>query len=290
VAAAAVYCASQLPGTGGGATLKRIHDPGHVTYSIRLTSCHARDHGRLPDLACTPGSVDPAVTQRDIRSTICRAGWTATVRPPERQTEHAKYHVAYPAYHIPDGTVSELDHDVPLELGGSNDITNLWPEAGRVPNAKDKVERALNRAVCGGKVSLAAAQRAIAADWQTAEARLGLVPPRRSPSPTPPVSPSPSPTATAPALACRASMSNPKPHDYTTDDVDVTTAAGAAITTVAHYKTTDTAKTGRADSAGKASIGYYISGATPGYRVAVSVTVTAGGHTASCATSFTPSA
>jgi hypothetical protein len=70
--------------------------------------------------------------------------------------------------------VSELDHLVPPELGGSNDITNLWPEAGRVPNPKDKVENALNRAVCAGKVSLAAAQNAIASDWLTARARLGL--------------------------------------------------------------------------------------------------------------------
>lgn len=155
-------------------TLKRIHDPRHVTYSIHIASCHARDHGKLPDRSCTPGSIDPAVTQRNIRSTICRAGWTAKVRPPESQTEWAKYHVAYPAYHIPGSAVSELDHLVPLELGGSNDITNLWPEVGKIPNPKDKVEDALNHAVCDGRVRLAAAQNAIAADWLTAEARLGI--------------------------------------------------------------------------------------------------------------------
>jgi hypothetical protein len=157
-----------------GSGLKRIHDPGHVTYSIHLRSCHTRDRGQLPDRSCTPGSVDPAVTQRDIKSTICRSGWTGKVRPPQSQTEHAKYDVSYPAYHIPGSTRSELDHLVPLELGGSNDITNLWPEAGRVPNPKDKVENALNRAVCDGKVSLTAAQNAIASDWLTAEARLGI--------------------------------------------------------------------------------------------------------------------
>jgi hypothetical protein len=155
--------------------LKRIHDPGHVTYSIHLRSCHARDHGKLPDPACTPGSIDPAVTQRNIHRTICKAGWTSKVRPPESQTEWAKYHVAYPAYHIPRRDVSELDHLVPLELGGSNDITNLWPEVGRVPNPKDKVENALNHAVCDGRVTLAAAQLAIATDWLTAEKRLGLL-------------------------------------------------------------------------------------------------------------------
>lgn len=165
---------SARPHSAAVSALKRIHDPGHVTYSIRLTTCHARDRGKLPDPSCTPGSIDPAVTQRNIHSTICRAGWTARVRPPEAQTQRAKYRVAYPAYHIPAQAQSELDHLVPLELGGSNDITNLWPEVGRIPNPKDSVENALNHAVCDGRVSLTAAQNAIASDWLTAEARLGI--------------------------------------------------------------------------------------------------------------------
>ena len=178
--AAAIGCAAvvcfgpALSASASSAGLKKIHDPRHVTYSIHITSCHTRDRRQLPDRSCTPGSIDPKVTQRDIRSTICRAGWTARVRPPESQTERAKYRVAYPAYHVRHGTKSELDHLVPLELGGSNDITNLWPEIGRIPNPKDAVENALNRAVCEGRVKLAAAQKAIATDWLTAEKRLGL--------------------------------------------------------------------------------------------------------------------
>jgi hypothetical protein len=291
LAAAVAACLWQAPHTSAGTALKRIHDPGRVTYSIHLTSCHARDRGQLPDPACTPGSVDPAVSQRDIGSTICRVHWTDRVRPPESQTELAKYHVAYPAYHIPARTQSELDHLVPLELGGSNDITNLWPETGKLPNPKDKVENALNHAVCDGRTTLAAAQLAIASDWQTAEARLGLAPspsPSPSPSATSSPAPGPSPTATAPALGCRASMSNPSPPDYSTDYVNVTTAPYARVTMVAYYKTTSTSKSGQADSGGRASIGYDISGATVGYTVAVAVTVSSGGRSASCSTSFTP--
>lgn len=162
------------PGNHGHHRLAKIADEGQVTYSLRLASCHARDGGQLPDRHCTPGSVDPAVTQATIGSTICRSGYTETVRPPESETNHAKFDVAYPAYHIPDGVRSELDHLVSLELGGSNDISNLWPEVGSLPNPKDRVENALNRAVCDGRVSLATAQRAIATNWMTAEARLGL--------------------------------------------------------------------------------------------------------------------
>jgi len=170
--------ASSQPAAPGGTTasgrLTAISDEGQVTYSAHLTHCHAGDRGQLPDPHCTPGSVDPAITQADIGSTICRSGYTAKVRPPSSQTTKAKYDVAYPAYSIPNGDTSELDHLVSLELGGSNDITNLWPEVGSLPNPKDAVENALHRAVCDGKVSLRAAQRAIAADWMTAEATLGL--------------------------------------------------------------------------------------------------------------------
>ena len=156
-----------------GPGLKKVHDPGRVTGTIH-GRCSYRDHGQLPDPRCTPGSVDPAVTQADIRSTVCKKGWTATVRPPESQTERFKYHVAYPAYGTPQSERTELDHLVPLELGGSNDATNLWPEYPPTPNPKDKVEDALKAAVCDGRVKLAAAQAAIAADWLTAEKKLGL--------------------------------------------------------------------------------------------------------------------
>ena len=130
--------------------------------------------GQLPDPHCTPGSIDPAVTQANIHSTICVSGYTKTVRPPSSETQAFKYDVAYPAYSIPPGTQTELDHLVSLELGGSNDATNLWPQVPPTPNAKDTVENRLHAAVCSGQVTLAAAQQAIAVNWVTAEKVLGL--------------------------------------------------------------------------------------------------------------------
>jgi hypothetical protein len=174
--AAAALAVTTLSAPAFAATspgLKKVHDPRHVTGTIH-GQCSYRDHGKLPDPRCTPGSIDPAVTQGKIRSTICKRGWTATVRPPESQTERFKYGVAYPHYGVPSSERTELDHLVPLELGGSNDATNLWPETPPTPNPKDKVENALNHAVCDGRVSLAAAQLAIARNWLTAESKLGL--------------------------------------------------------------------------------------------------------------------
>jgi hypothetical protein len=161
-----------VTGSSGAAHLLAVHDPGTVTYSIKETTCHL-ESGPRPDPACTPGSFDPAVTQADLASTICKSGYTATVRPPSASTEKAK-RALYTAYGVPTGTVSELDHLVSLELGGSNDVANLWPEVGKIPNPKDSVENALHKAVCAGKVSLSAAQQAIALNWQTAESVLGI--------------------------------------------------------------------------------------------------------------------
>lgn len=101
-------------------------------------------------------------------------------------------------------------------------------------------------------------------------------------------------TATTPppppaALTCGAHMSDSTPAQYSYDRVIVKTGQpGASVHTVAHYKTTTTAHSGRSGSNAIASISYYISGASPGFRVSVSVTVSKNGHSRSCGTSFTP--
>ena len=55
-------------------------------------SCHATGEGLYsrPDPRCTPGALNPAVTQANIRQTICQEGWTDTIRPPESVTEPEK--------------------------------------------------------------------------------------------------------------------------------------------------------------------------------------------------------
>ncbi len=144
-------------------------------------SCHPRGRGldELPDRRCTPGAVNPEVTQATIGRTICRSGWTATVRPPESVTEPEKI-ASLHAYGEWPPSAYEYDHFVPLELGGAvNDPRNLWPEpdyssgAGFYLNPKDRVESALKRRVCAGQMSLAEAQRAIATNWVAAFERYG---------------------------------------------------------------------------------------------------------------------
>ena len=62
----------------------------------------------------------------------------------------------------------EVDHLISLELGGSNDIHNLWPEPyGGADNAhtKDGMENRLRTEVCGGQITLAQGQDEIVHWW-----------------------------------------------------------------------------------------------------------------------------
>lgn len=157
--------------------------PTPATAIVPTGACHARTEAGqvLPDPTCTPGALNPAVTQADIRTTICVRGWTATERPPVSYTEPLKRRqIAQYGYTDRRLSTYEEDHLIPLELGGApRDPRNLWPEPGDHPkpgvlNSKDLVENALRAAVCSGRVQLAAAQQAIATDWTTAEHVLGL--------------------------------------------------------------------------------------------------------------------
>lgn len=141
-----------------------------ATVVLGPAACTARDG--LPDIVCTPGDADPRVTPDGIASTICRRGYAASVRPPKEVTNRIKIRVVH-RYGL-DGTpfaAIELDHLVPLSLGGASTERNLWPElrAGRRGAvAKDDVEVRLHDEVCSGRLGLRAAQQAIARDWSTA--------------------------------------------------------------------------------------------------------------------------
>jgi hypothetical protein len=173
-AAPARTAPSGLPYSTAGASI--------VQPQPAADSCQARGSRlySLPDHRCTPGAVNPAVTQASIGSTICRSGWSATVRPSPSITSREKRAslLAYGDGARPSGF--EFDHLVALELGGAaNDARNLWPEPdyrgakGFYLNPKDRLERVLNRLVCDRRMTLARAQRLIADDWAAAYRRYG---------------------------------------------------------------------------------------------------------------------
>ncbi len=138
-----------------------------ITPTPKSSECKIVNH--LPDPNCTPGAIDPRVTQDNIQSTICVSGYTATVRPSTSVTSKIKTErmAAYgdtdsPSYY-------ELDHLISLELGGSPaSVLNLFPEpyANQLgAREKDRVENYLHKEVCNGTITLDLAQKEIATNW-----------------------------------------------------------------------------------------------------------------------------
>jgi hypothetical protein len=130
----------------------------------------------LPDPKRTPGSINPNVTPDNLATTVCKSGWTATVRPPSAYTSALKL-AQIVEYGYTDRAPSHYreDHLVPLEVGGApRDPANLWPEPNNITlpdgtavgaDAKDHLEDELHRRVCAGTMALGDAQRLIAGDW-----------------------------------------------------------------------------------------------------------------------------
>lgn len=97
------------------------------------------------------------------------------------------------------------------------------------------------------------------------------------------------PPAEAASKKCAVKMSNSKPRQYSNTWVQVSKVGSKSkITTTAHYKTTKTKKKATASTKGKASLKYYVSGATPGKKVKVTVVAKKGKTTWTCSTSFKP--
>lgn len=175
--------AGPLPGTAPD--VKVVHSPDRVAVDENLApgQCKARTVDAaaglyLPDPACTPGAIDPSVTQDNLASTICKSGYTTTVRAPASDTDKTKA-LSLTQYGQTRASSTEYDHLISLQLGGTNAVSNLWPEPNRAgapgtTNPKDAVETKLNKAVCSHRVTLAAAQKAIARNWITAEKDLGV--------------------------------------------------------------------------------------------------------------------
>lgn len=132
-----------------------------LTLLLFCSNLYAYDTVR-PNLKITTGAIDPDATIEKI----CTPGYTKTVRNVSVKTKNQvlkNYHINK----IQDRY--EIDHLISLELGGSNDIENLWPESYTTSpfnaHKKDVLENKLHDLVCADKISLEEAQKVIVEDW-----------------------------------------------------------------------------------------------------------------------------
>jgi hypothetical protein len=105
-----------------------------------------------PNPTLTPGGFDVRVTQANVLQTICKLRYRANMKtaPEVKAKVYLSYGIA--------GALAQsryvLDHLVPLELGGSNEVANLWPQLKSASLQKDKVEDDLRAAVCSRTTEL----------------------------------------------------------------------------------------------------------------------------------------
>lgn len=148
----------------GGITISTGQPATSATaqFGVQTQTSGCVASGGLPDRACTPGAIFPNAT----KDQICQSGYSRSVRnvpASEKDQVYAEYGIA----HHYSGQY-EVDHLVSLELGGSNDIANLWPEAADPQpgfHQKDTLENYLHDQVCSGAISLQQAQQEIATNW-----------------------------------------------------------------------------------------------------------------------------
>jgi hypothetical protein len=131
-----------------------------------------RDTGAavMPDPKLTPGDVLTAKANE-----ICVSGYARRTRDVTSRTKDDVYAEYRIATHSPGEY--EIDHLVPLGIGGSNDIKNLWPQPteprpGRLE--KDALEDELHRRICGHSLDVRTVQHEIATDWAAAYRRYVL--------------------------------------------------------------------------------------------------------------------
>lgn len=116
----------------------------------------------LPNPTLTPGDVQSIDTQL-----VCMKDYPAA----NRNVTTSKKNKIYKAYGVDKSLCvggCKIDHLIPIAIGGSNDVKNLWPhEYGATHNvfAKTRLEIRLRKEVCSGKIPITEAQACIRDDW-----------------------------------------------------------------------------------------------------------------------------
>jgi hypothetical protein len=155
-------------GSGGGSSSTKT---GRTVLLGRRTQTSKCVRSVRPDRACSPGAYYSRLTRRVICASRFRTGSIRNVPQSEKFHVEREYGMAATYY----GRTIEIDHIVPLELGGSNAIANLFPEPGSGAanyHVKDEVENRAKAEVCDGHLSLHAARQGFARNWEALYRRL----------------------------------------------------------------------------------------------------------------------
>jgi hypothetical protein len=118
-----------------------------------------------PDQACTPGDTDRLTTAE-----VCTPKTRPALAAADRRRILARY-----GYATWTGANGELDHRIPVFLGGRTDVRNVWPEPGPIPNRKDRLESYVYNRICTWRTMRPRyAVHIFAGNWTLYSKRYGL--------------------------------------------------------------------------------------------------------------------
>jgi hypothetical protein len=115
--------------------------------------------------------LDPRVRQETVHATIGVSGWSSRVRPPESVTGRIKRALMRQHGYTDPLSDYELDHFIPLSVGGSSNLSNLWLEPIAEAKRKDADEATARRNVISGSWTLGQGQQYIRDRWRIHYAR-----------------------------------------------------------------------------------------------------------------------
>lgn len=125
----------------------------------------ATNYKYRPDRNLTPGHV-----AGNAFEDVCSSGYPERSRNVTFSTKKRVFDTYKTPIKDRAGDVSKIDHLVPLSIGGSNDVRNLWPHYYKghpvwTVYKKSRLEVKLRKMVCNEKYDIIKAQLCVSSSW-----------------------------------------------------------------------------------------------------------------------------